>query len=88
MLTVASDYMVAELGGTCTGIENFPLVDKDECMKASTSLYTNWKGEEEEASFPRGCYFIPDLGVYWNIHKTGKTRGHCAAICRKSRNDS
>ena len=46
--------MVAELGGTCTGIEkNFPLVDKDECMKASTSLNTNWKGEEEEVFLNR-----------------------------------
>ena len=95
ILTAASDYLVAGLGGICTGIENFPLFDKDECMKASTSLNKNWQGEVEDANSPRGCYFISSAesisghsgDVYWNIHKTGKIHGDCAAICRKPRNN-
>lgn len=79
-----SDYIVTELGGICTGVERFPLLDKDECMKASTSLNKTFIREEEQANYPRGCYWMPrGVNVFWNIHKTGKIREDCAAICRK-----
>ena len=78
--------MVAKFGGICTGKENFPLVDKDDCMRASKSLSKKFS-EQDSANHPRGCYLLLHGDVTWNNHETGKIRGDCAAICRKPRND-
>ena len=86
-MTVASNYKVAEFGGSCTGIENVPLVAKVECMRASALSNISFQREEEDAHYPRGCYLNSNGNVYWNIHETGKIRGDCAAICRKTRNN-
>ena len=81
--------MVTKFAERCTGIGKLPIVDKDECMRASTSLTLNFDDEVNDTRYPKGCIFqgIIDATVMWNINKTRQTQEEAGAeICRQTGN--
>ena len=56
--------------------------DPELCRKAAKMLYKQYDQEVDYESYPRGCYFNPDIdSVYWNEHPIGKAHPKAEPIC-------
>ena len=86
-VTAASDYVVTAFGSICSDIGKIPVVDENECQRAATPLGKFFILAQEDAVYPRGCYFLGNGDTFWNSHENGTYRSDCAEICRKIGNN-
>ena len=66
----------------CSDNGGIAVDDIETCQEAAKELNGNFKGTEDLANWPKGCYFT-GMQAYFNHHSTGSTSESAREICKR-----
>ena len=80
----SADYFIGPKDSLCAdGMD----LDLSKCKKAAEKLDIEFKGEEEEQSYPGGCYIHDGSEVYFNKNWQGTSDDYSKPICGQGKYD-
>ena len=59
-----------------------PIYEIDECKQAAVSIGEQFIDSRRRIGFPKGCYFFPGNGIYFNIHAVGRESRIAEQVCK------
>lgn len=88
---VDTDVVIYDAGNTCAGGGWSKITTLAACRSAIELLGydgTKYRGDEDEASWPSGCYFCAGVpgctnGFWFNEHASGSANGGAAPVCER-----
>ena len=88
LLLLGVTYFAATKGKLCSETGDIAIEDSTTCREATEELGYNFKETEDDANWPKGCYYYRNMGgrygwVWFNRHKHGKQLPTTRNICKR-----